>query len=124
VAPASTNLTGRWDVTVEFFSSKSQHTLFIEQDGNHIRGSHKGDFSVRELYGMIEGDQVRLRSSSAERGSGDSVQFTFSGSVSGDGFAGPIYMGEYLNAKYTAKRHAYPNTTGTILVPGGPPLAN
>ena len=124
VAPPSTNLTGRWDVTVEFFSSKSQHTLFIEQNGNHIQGSHKGDFSVRELYGMIEGDQVRLRSSSAERGSGDSVQFTFSGNVSGDTFSGPIYMGEYLNAKYTAKRHAYPNATGAILVPGGPPLAN
>ena len=36
------NVSGRWDVDVEFFSSRSQHTLFIEQDGNWIQGSHRG----------------------------------------------------------------------------------
>ena len=30
-APAA-NLSGRWDVDVEFFSSRSQHSLYIEQD--------------------------------------------------------------------------------------------
>jgi uncharacterized pyridoxal phosphate-dependent enzyme len=118
------NLTGRWDVTVEFFSSKSQHTLFLEQDGNRIHGSHKGDFSVRDLYGTIEGDEVRLRSTGAERGTGDSVTFTFSGAVANDTFSGPVYMGEYLNAKFTAKRYAYAPQRGQILIPSGPPLAN
>jgi hypothetical protein len=120
-APA-TNLSGRWDVNVEFFSSQSQHTLFLEQDGNRIQGSHKGDFSVRDVFGTIEGDQVKLRSSTTERG--DSVNFIFAGNVSGDTITGPIYMGEYLNAKFTAKRHGYPSTRGPIMVPGGPPLAN
>jgi hypothetical protein len=118
------NLTGRWDVTVEFFSSKSQHTLFIEQNGNQIQGTHKGDFSVRDLYGTIEGDQVKLRSTSAERGTGDSITFTFSGAVANDTFAGPVYMGEYLNAKFTAKRYSYAPQRGAILIPKGPPLAN
>jgi L-seryl-tRNA(Ser) seleniumtransferase len=116
------NLSGRWDVNVEFFSSQSQHTLFLEQDGNRIQGSHKGDFSVRDVYGTIEGDQVKLRSTTNERG--DSVSFTFAGAVSGDAMSGPIHMGEYLTAKFTAKRHSYPTTRGPILVPGGPPLAN
>jgi len=44
--------------------------------------------------------------------------------VAGDTISGPIYMGEYLNAKFTAKRHGYPGMRGTILVPSGPPLAN
>jgi D-glucosaminate-6-phosphate ammonia-lyase len=79
---------------------------------------------VRELFGTIEGDQVKLRSMSAERGTGDSVTFTFSGAVSGDTFSGPIYMGEYLNAKFTARRHGYPAVHERILVPSGPPLAN
>ncbi len=68
-APAA-NLSGRWDVDVEFFSSKSQHTLYIEQDGNWIQGSHKGDFSVRDMAGMVEGDKVTLRS--IDRRPGDS----------------------------------------------------
>jgi D-glucosaminate-6-phosphate ammonia-lyase len=122
--PAVADLSGRWDVDVEFFSSSSQHTLFIEQKGNQIQGTHKGDFSIRELFGTIEGDQIKLRSTSAERGTGDSVNFIFSGAVSGDSISGPIHMGEYLTAKFTAKRHGYPAARGTIVVPTGPPLAN
>ncbi len=124
MTPPATNISGRWDVNIEFFSSKSRHTFFIEQDGNRLCGSHKGDFSVRDVFGTIEGDQVRLRSTTAERGTGDSITFIFAGAVSGDTISGPIYMGEYLNAKFTATRYRYPAARGTILVPGGPPLAN
>ena len=118
----SANISGRWDVNVEFFSSKSQHTLTLEQDGNRLQGSHKGDFSVRDVFGTIEGDQIKLRST--ERIPGDSITFIFAGSLSGDTFSGPVYMGEYLNAKFTAKRHTYPADRGAIVIPGGPPLAN
>ena len=120
-APAA-NLSGHWDVSVEFFSSQSQHSLMLEQDGNRLQGSHKGDFSVREIFGTIDGDQVRLRSTM--NAPGDSIVFTFAGSLAGDTISGPVFMGEYLNAKFTAKRHSYPANRGSILVPGGPPLAN
>ena len=120
-APAA-NLSGRWDVEVTFFSSKSRHTLTLEQDGNRLRGSHQGDFSAREISGTIEGDQIKLQST--EYKPGDSITFTFAGTLAADMFSGPVYMGEYLNAKFTAKRHAYQERRGTILIPGGPPLAN
>ena len=118
----SGNITGRWDVTLEFFSSKSQHALYLTQEGNRIHGSHKGDFSVRDIFGTIEGDQVRLRSATTERG--DSIVFTFDGKLSGDTISGPVFMGEYLNAKFSAKRYNYPPGPGVIRVPNGPPLAN
>jgi D-glucosaminate-6-phosphate ammonia-lyase len=117
----SANVSGRWDVEIEFFSSKSRHTLFIEQDGNWIQGSHQGDFTVRDMVGMIEGNEVKLRS--IERRPGASVTFIFSGTVSGNTMSGPIHMGEYLNAKFTAKKHAYPAEHTRIVVPKGPPLA-
>jgi seryl-tRNA(Sec) selenium transferase len=113
------NLNGRWDVTVEFFSSTSRHTLFIEQDGNWIQGSHQADFSVRDIAGTIEGNQVKLRSTALR----PAVTFIFAGTISGDTISGPIYLGEYLNAKFTARRHSYPTERGRIVVPGGPPLA-
>jgi L-seryl-tRNA(Ser) seleniumtransferase len=119
-APAA-NLSGRWDVEIEFFSSKSRHTLFLEQDGNWVEGSHQGDFTVRDLIGQIEGNDVKLRSS--ERRPGDNVTFTFAGTLAGNTISGPVYMGEYLNAKFTAKRHDYPDTRTTIRIPTGPPLA-
>jgi hypothetical protein len=120
-APAA-DLSGRWNVEVAFFSSKSQHALTLEQDGNRLRGSHKGDFSSRDVFGTIEGEKIQLQSTDSKPG--DSITFTFSGALAGDTFSGPVYMGEYLNASFTAKRHTYPERRGTILIPGGPPLAN
>jgi hypothetical protein len=114
-------LTGRWDVDVEFFSSKSQHALFIEQDGNWIQGSHQGDFSTRDMMGQIEGNEVRFRSS--ERRPGINITFTFAGTVTGDTMSGMLYMGEYLNAKFSAKRRLASMTRTRIRVPSGRPLA-
>lgn len=117
----SADLSGRWDVDIQFFSSRSRHTLFLEQDGNWLQGSHQGDFTVRDLAGFIEGNEVRLRS--IERSPGRAVTFTFSGTVSGDTMSGPVHMGEYLTATYTATRHAYPAQRTRFAVPQGPPLA-
>jgi seryl-tRNA(Sec) selenium transferase len=122
MSPPAGNLSGRWDVNIEFFSSKSQHSFLLEQDGNRLQGSHKGDFSVREVFGTIDGSQIKLRS--AERVPGDAIIYTFAGSLSGDTISGPVYMGEYLNAKFTAERRPYPANSESIVIPGGPPLAN
>jgi D-glucosaminate-6-phosphate ammonia-lyase len=119
-APAA-NISGQWDVEVEFFSSKGRHALFVEQDGNWLRGSHEGEFTTRDMEGTIEGDQVKIRS--VERRPGSSVTFIFAGTLAGDTISGPVYMGEYLNAKFTAKRHAYSTTRAPIRIPSGRPLA-
>ena len=126
--PRSTSMTaptvmlgGHWDVTVEFFTSKSEHKLFIEQDGNWIQGTHTSDFSEQEVMGMVEGDQVTLRSNL--RRPGDGITYMFSGKVSGTTISGSIFLGEYLNAKFTAKKSTYKMERKRIMIPGGPPLA-
>ncbi len=119
-APAAV-INGRWDVDIEFFSSKSRHTLYIEQDGNWIQGAHKGDFSTRELTGTIEGDLVKLRS--VDRPIADHITFIFSGTLSNDTINGQIHMGEYRTASFTAKRSKNKSPRKKITVPGGPPLA-
>jgi len=118
---AAATISGRWDVIIEFFSSKSQHTLFMEQDGNWIEGSHKGDFSTRELAGTIEGNVLKLRS--VDRHIADSITFTFSGTLSNDTISGQIHMGEYRTASFTAKRSKNKGLRKRIVVPSGPPLA-
>ncbi len=119
-APAAI-LTGRWEANIEFFSSKGKHMLNLEQDGNWIQGSHKGDFTVRDVVGTIEADKIILKS--VERGDADNVPFIFSGIISGDSFSGEIYMGEYRTAKFTATRYKYKSKRERIVVPSGPPLA-
>jgi hypothetical protein len=87
----SANISGRWDADIEFFSSTSKHALFIEQDGNWIQGLHKGEFTVRDMRGTIEGNIVKLRS--VDRLPGDSISFIFSGTLAGDTISGSILHG-------------------------------
>jgi L-seryl-tRNA(Ser) seleniumtransferase len=119
-APAA-NISGRWDVDVEFFSSTSKHVLFLEQDGNWLQGSHKGEFTVRDIRGSIEGKTIKLRS--VDRRPGDSITFIFSGTLSGETISGSIYMIEYQTAKFIAKRNNNKSPHEKIMVPGGPPIA-
>jgi D-glucosaminate-6-phosphate ammonia-lyase len=116
-----TDLTGRWDADIEFSSSKSRHTLFIEQEGNWIKGSHKGDFSMRDLVGILDGDQVKL--SSSDRQAADNVTFIFYGTASGGKMSGQVFMGEYMRANFTASRHEQNPVHKPIRVPKGQPLA-
>jgi D-glucosaminate-6-phosphate ammonia-lyase len=118
----SVNLTGSWDVTIEFYSGTSEHMLFIEQDGKWIKGSHKGEFSVRELNGEVESD-TSVKMKSVDRHPADSITFIFSGTIAGDTISGSIYMGEYRTATFAAKRTGYKIPPKEITVPGGPPLA-
>lgn len=121
MAAPSAKINGHWDVTVEFYSSKSTHKLYIEQDGNWIQGTHTSDFSVQEVMGMVEGDQVKLRSNL--RMPGDGITYMFSGTIANDAFSGSIYLGEYQTAKFTAKRSTYKAERRRVVIPGGPPLA-
>ncbi|MBI4877151.1 MAG: hypothetical protein HY822_21160 [Acidobacteria bacterium] len=104
-APAA-DLTGRWDVRIEYLASASNHVLHLRQQGDRIEGTHQGDFVSRDLAGSITGDQVRLQSSYTER-HGDSLMFEFTGRLAGDEIAGTLGMGEYLEARWTARRHAF-----------------
>ncbi|MGI9541715.1 MAG: aminotransferase class V-fold PLP-dependent enzyme [Cyclobacteriaceae bacterium] len=114
------DINGRWEVMVAFFSSKSKHRFFIEQDGNWLQGIHQGDYSNQELVGTVEGNQVKLRSDMRIPGNG--ITFMFSGTVSGDMMEGSVFLGEYLNAKFTAKRAKYKKELKSVSIPGGPPL--
>ena len=121
LAAAAVDISGHWDLIVEYFSSTSQHQLYLQQEDNWIEGVHRSDFSSQEIVGTVEGDQVKLRSQ--VRQPGDSVLFLFSGQVSGEVISGSIFLGEYLTAQFTAKRSIHQKLRKPFAIPGGPPLA-
>jgi hypothetical protein len=118
---AHADLSGHWDIEVSFPSSKSGHKLFIEQDGNWIHGKHQTDFELLDLVGVVEGDDIKMRSD--YRISGNSLVYLFSGKLENDKLKGDIYLGEYLTATYTGVRTRYSKKRRKISIPGGPPLA-
>jgi hypothetical protein len=101
-APAA-DLSGSWDVRIQYAASVSAHRLHLRQRGNDLEGVHQGDFESRDLRGTIDGDAVRVRSSWEH---GDSLNYTFAGTLKGDEIAGEVNLGEYLDARFSAKRHA------------------
>ncbi len=116
------NITGRWTVEVEYYSSKTKHMFNLEQDGNWIQGLHKTDFSLREMGGTIEGNHVKL--ASYERMMADNIPFIFSGNLEGDKITGEIYMGEYLRAKFVARREDTKRPRRKIRYPDYQPLSS
>jgi hypothetical protein len=104
--PPSADVSGRWDVLISYVAGESNHVLYLKQQGNRIEGTHQGEFVSRDLSGSISGDSIRMSSAYTER-HGDSLMFSFAGTISGNEMSGPLDMGEYLAAKWTARRHEY-----------------
>lgn len=98
------DLSGRWDVQIEFVAGRSRHFLHLRQQGNRIDGTHQGDFVSRDLTGTIDGDRIQLASNYTER-HGDSLVFNFAGKAAEKELSGTLDMGEYLSARWSAKRH-------------------
>jgi D-glucosaminate-6-phosphate ammonia-lyase len=119
--PAKVDISGHWDLTVEYLSSTCQHKLYLQQEGNWIKGVHQSSFSSQEIVGTVEGDQVKMRSE--VRQPGDCIPFLFAGRALGDIMSGSIFLGEYLSAQFSAQRSSYQKLRRPFAIPGGPPLA-
>jgi uncharacterized pyridoxal phosphate-dependent enzyme len=103
--PPATDLSGTWDVRIDFIAGSTEHTLSIKQEGNRLAGIHQGDFMGRDLSGTIDGDAVRIYSNIPENSSGDHLEFTFTGKVRGNSISGDLDTAEYFKARWTAQRH-------------------
>ena len=117
----SFSIAGRWDLNIEFYSSKSHYTWVLQQNENLIEGIHTGTFATQNISGTMEGDQIKIKSIEGE--TADRINFIFTGKVSGDTITGSVYMVEYGTARFTASRYFYKDEHSPIYVPGGPPLS-
>ena len=96
---------GQWEVEIDYTLSPARHTLFIEQEGDELVGSHRGDRTGGDLKGWVSGEQVHF--SSMHRWEGASFRFTFDGKARDDSMEGEVDLGEYFSAKWSARRHQY-----------------
>lgn len=100
------DLSGRWEVHIEFAAGGGDHIFHVKQQGNQLVGTHQGEFVSRDFTGTISGDDVQIASSIGEV-HGAALSYRFTGKLSGDTMSGSLDMGEYLSAKWTARRHAF-----------------
>jgi D-glucosaminate-6-phosphate ammonia-lyase len=96
---------GQWDVKLEFVRGVANHRLFLEQEGETVTGTHRGDLLAGDLRGTVEGDRLLLRSSF--RYEGTRIGWQFDGRLANNQITGTVHLGEYGQAKFTAERHQY-----------------
>ncbi len=102
--PPASDITGQWDVHIEFAAGHSTHNLYLQQNGSDITGTHQGDFLARDLLGSMHGNEVKMTSSIGEQ-HGAVLNYTFTGTVTSDGMEGDLNLSEYRSAKWNATRH-------------------
>jgi D-glucosaminate-6-phosphate ammonia-lyase len=99
------NVTGQWEAHVEFLRGSAQHTLVLEQRGASLVGTHHGEILSGDLHGTVAGNEVHFRTVHPYEGT--ELSYAFTGKVDGDTIEGKVGLGEYGEAKWTAKRHQY-----------------
>ncbi|MEO7651392.1 MAG: aminotransferase class V-fold PLP-dependent enzyme [Bryobacteraceae bacterium] len=98
-----TQLAGAWDVDIAFLRGPATHTIFIEQTGGRLAGTHRGEFLSGDLHGKFDGKRARFGSS--HRYEGTSIGYQFDGVLDGGLIRGSVDLGEYGKANFTARRH-------------------
>lgn len=115
-AAAAANLSGVWDVHLEFVSGKADHSFTLEQINNDLTGTHQGQAAIREMKGTLDGNNVVLRSSYTLHGA--RLNFTFRGTANHDQMQGALVVGEYGEGRWSAKRHQPQFPRGGRPIPG------
>jgi L-seryl-tRNA(Ser) seleniumtransferase len=105
-ASPAADLTGEWDAHIDYISSTAEHKLFLRQESGRLVGLHQGNFISRDLYGSIDGNNVKFASQVGES-HGFALGYHFTGTVNGDTMSGDLDLGEYRKAKWSAKRHQF-----------------
>jgi L-seryl-tRNA(Ser) seleniumtransferase len=104
-AGETANVAGQWEARVEFLRGSARHTLILEQKGSDLMGTHRTEILSGDLHGTVAGNEVSFRSS--HRYEGTRLSYEFAGTVGGDAMEGRVNLGEYGEARWTAKRHKY-----------------
>lgn len=97
-APAA--VAGNWAVTIQYTCGMGEQSFVLKQEGNTLTGNHKGEIYNATLQGSIHGDQIKLQSHMPVPG--NTIHWTFEGSVRGNNASGNVHMGEWGPATWSA----------------------
>jgi len=99
-APAS--VAGTWSVGIRYSCGLGEQHFTLTQDGGNVTGDHKGEIYSAKLKGTVQGDMIKLQS--AMPVGGNSIRWSFTGTVRGTSMSGTVDMGEYGPATWSAVR--------------------
>jgi hypothetical protein len=93
---------GRWDITIHFVHGTGNYTAFFEQEAERLSGTFRGQYLEGELEGTIQQEKLQFRGNLKIEGT--RLFYDFTGTVQGDDMSGTVTMGEYGEARWTARK--------------------
>ena len=99
---AQTDVTGKWNMTIDTDQGSAPATLTLAQDGDTLTGELVSDQGTLEFEGTITGDKIAWVAE-VDAG-GQFIEITIEGTVTGDEMAGTLDFGGYGGGDWTAKR--------------------
>jgi L-seryl-tRNA(Ser) seleniumtransferase len=105
VAPASTNLTGQWNIDITFASSSTTWQMYLDNNGNELGGVYRSPVVPHgTLKGHTSGNRVEIRSQG--RHEGMAFNYIFTGVVTAEQrMEGEVALGwEDGSVRWTARR--------------------
>ncbi len=98
----SIDISGEWEINLTFIAGEANHTAIIEQAGDKLSGTYKGEFKEGSLRGSVKGNSIDFTGRIKHEAT--SVSFHYTGTIEGDTMKGTVDMGEYWTAEFTAKK--------------------
>lgn len=101
----SMNLSGTWEMDLQFVSGRANHTLvFDATSGSRLKGLHVGSQAKGRISGKTDGGKIQFQSTLTVEGM--RLNYRFTGTIQGDQLAGEVELAEFGKAKWVAKRMA------------------
>jgi D-glucosaminate-6-phosphate ammonia-lyase len=108
-------VSGSWDVTIDFGDGPATHRLDLTQSGAKVGGRHKSKFFDGEVTGTVAADRVSIAALHRYEGCRLGYRFeaavkdgTMSGDVvlgtGGEAHQGPVNLSQYGRTGFTARR--------------------
>ncbi len=102
--PPTVDVSGHWDVEIEYSIGTVRHHFFLDMNGAQVRGLHQGRLAEGRVRGTVADDRVELGTSL--RHEGGSWSYRFTGRLQGDEMRGEVGLGEYGTGRWRARRTA------------------
>jgi uncharacterized pyridoxal phosphate-dependent enzyme len=90
-ATAAADVSGNWDVLVQFLHGERKHRLRLHQQGNQLTGRQQSEQFDGDVIGKLTGLGVRMEFETRHEGS--AIAYRFEGTVNDGKMAGEVFLG-------------------------------
>ncbi len=96
------NVAGIWNVQMKYLCGEGSQRFLLEQQEGAVTGVHQGEIYNGNLTGKVHAQQVSFRSVMPV--GGNEIEYSFSGTATGNSMSGTVTLGEYGHAQWSATR--------------------